>query len=136
MSSLKVHSYNQKGFTLLELLLVITIIAVLMSQGIAQYKTYMISTNRQTAITNLQMAQQEMERIFLRSSSYNNAQIQDKLNNLTSSSHKIQLYQATETNYLLSAVPIKGDVLCGTLSIDNTGLKTSSVKNSNILECW
>lgn len=136
MSSLKVHSYNQKGFTLLELLLVITIIAVLMSQGIAQYKTYMISTNRQTAITNLQMAQQEMERIFLRSSSYNNAHIQDKLNNLASSSHKIQLYQATETNYLLSAVPIKGDVLCGTLSIDNTGLKTSSVENSNILECW
>lgn len=126
--------YKQKGFTLLELLIVVSIIAILAGQSLSSYQTYIITTNRQEALTSLQMAQQEMEHSFLQSSSYNN-QIQEKLNSFTSTSHKIQLSQSNEVSYILSAVPIKDDALCGTLSIDHTGLKSSSV-NQNVSECW
>lgn len=124
------------GFTLLELLLVMAIIGVLATLSIARYQNHLITTNRQAAVISLQMAQQEMERGFLRHNTYVNGLNQEKLNSIAPTSHHFKVTQADDKAYLISATPIVADKLCGTLSVDQTGRKISSGKTLNVLDCW
>lgn len=137
MKKRKIHP--QTGFTLLELLVVIAVIGVLASLAVSRYQTHIISANRQAAVATLQLAQQSMERGFLRSSSYVNAMDNAQLAAITAmmpASHTFAQSGVAQNAYTLTATPTatNPDALCGVLRIDQTGLR--SVGSGTVDECW
>ncbi len=67
-----VHS---QGFTLIELMIVVAILAIVMSIAIPNYQAYGMRTNRSEAISNMLELSQWMERQFTVFGSYNNPAI-------------------------------------------------------------
>ena len=134
---------KQQGFTLLELLIVLAIIGILASLAITRYQSHIVGSNRQAAVAGLQMAQQALEREFLSTSSYagfSQSKLEAVTNNLihTGSSHTFVLTSLSNTAYVITAQPSPSmpDVTCGSLSIDQTGVRTKSGTASDVAECW
>lgn len=123
---------TQSGFTLLELLLVIAVIGILASLAVAGYRSHLQTANRQAAVATLQLAQQAMERGFLRSSTYVNAVTATQFNEMMPASHTFNISSATANTYELSATSVT-DTLCGKMTIDQTGKKEPA---AHIQECW
>lgn len=61
---------RQDGFTLLELIIVVTIVAILTSIAFPRYTQYMRETRRADAKAGLLMAAQQLERCRTRSNTY------------------------------------------------------------------
>lgn len=123
---------TQRGFTLLELLLVIAVIGILASLAVAGYRSHLQTANRQAAVATLQLAQQAMERGFLRNNTYVRAVLDDTFNQMMPASYTFKTVSATATTYELSSVSTN-DALCGTMTIDQTGKKEPA---AHIQECW
>ncbi|AXF85671.1 hypothetical protein DTO96_101402 [Ephemeroptericola cinctiostellae] len=120
---------------MLELLVVIAIIGVLSSLAVGRYQDYIISSNRHAAQTRLLMAQQAMERYFLRANTYVGA----ALPALDPNEPYVLAFAAgfpTATTYQISArqtgLP---DLDCGTLSINETGQRFSTGALP-LGDCW
>ncbi len=64
---------NARGFTLVEVLIVVVIIGVLMAIAIPSYQQYVLRTYRSDAEANLQAFAQAMERYYLNENSYEDA---------------------------------------------------------------
>ena len=70
-SSNPIKDVNSRGFTLIELMIVVAILAIIMSVAIPNYQAYGIRTNRSEAISNMLELSQWMERQFTVFGSYN-----------------------------------------------------------------
>lgn len=135
---------SQKGFTLLELLVVIAIIAILTAIAVPSYQVHIINANRQTARTSLLMAQQMMERHYLRNSSYvgglsdvadRNAVMQPMPSNTP---YTLLPPVTTQSTYTLTVVPplAMPDPLCGSLTINQNGIKAVTGAAKAAVDCW
>lgn len=62
--------YKAKGFNLIELMIVVTIIGVLAAIAIPSYRNYVIEASRQAAQTQLLRLASTEEKIFLNSNAY------------------------------------------------------------------
>lgn len=130
----------QRGFSLIELLVVITILGLLAAIAVPAYSSYRQRANRAEARTTLLEAAQIAERHFVRNNSYIGADVPD------TSPHR--LYRI---DFVPDGVPIGsaftltataqgsqgGDRDCTTFSITSTGAKTGKnhlgVENPS---CW
>ena len=63
----------QKGFTLIELMMVIAVLAVLVAIAVPSYNGVMLKSRRAEAKTGLLQASQGLERCYTRFSAYNDA---------------------------------------------------------------
>lgn len=120
----------QSGFTLLELLLVIALVAMLASISVARYSHYTQESNRRAAVTRLYATQQSMERARLQTGKYAD------LPSLTEHGYHFQFDAAADgSSYVLTATPIQGgDTDCGALSINQVDARQAS--GGNIADCW
>ncbi len=66
-------NHRQAGFTLVELVIAIAILAILIGIAIPSYTEYVIRTNRAEARISLQNAAQALERCYTRYSAYTHA---------------------------------------------------------------
>ena len=120
--------YLQRGFTLLELLVVIAMIGILASISVGRYSQHIAQSNRRAAIAELYAAQQQMERIRLQTGLYGSLSVP------TSKGYTFDFSPNGDT-YKLIAKPQAssgGDMDCGNLSIDQTDIRTPADRN----ECW
>lgn len=134
------------GFTLIELMIVLMVVAVLTAVAYPSYSEYVVRTKRAEGKAGLLDAAQSLERNFTNSNTYPSSLSAAGVRTHSGDSASKASYTfaiaagATGTlasSYVLTATPANGQVdpKCGNLSIDQLGRKgvTGSL---TVAECW
>ena len=138
--------HRQLGFTLIELMIVVALVAVLATFAIPSYRQHAMKSNRAAAEAFMQQVANRQEQYVLNARTY--ATSLPALN-LTPPADVSTKYNfsitptaaaPSNTNYTITAVPIGGqvnDTTCGTIGLDQSGKKGAicSVDASGNLQC-
>ena len=134
---MKTRLSNFKGFTLIELMIVIAIIAILLSIALPSYQDSVRKSRRATAQSDLLVLVNFMERTYTESNAYNPAGFSLPYTASPKSGtqfYTLSLSASTEASYTLQAAPVVGSPqasdTCGTMTITHTGVKTPAAN------CW
>lgn len=125
-----------KGFTLIELMIVVAIVGILAAIAYPSYTEYVRRTHR-TEIAGILMEQSQiLERYFTKKGYYTDAPAP------SSNAWYTVAVVPTATDFILTATPIatsmmKGDK-CGTFQITNTGARTNIglAAGTTTTTCW
>ena len=140
---------NERGFTLIEVLIVVVIVGILAAVAIPSYSEYVRRGNRADAKAQLLLLRGWMQQQFTANNgSYLVAGAQPAIPAALSQSPATGTAKfaisfsgaVTATTYTVQATPTGSytDPTCGTLSIDNTGLRmvNSTTTSTMIDKCW
>jgi type IV pilus assembly protein PilE len=135
--------FNNKGITLIELMIAVAIVAILAAVAYPSYSRYMLTSHRTEAQTALVRISNLEERYFMDNNLYGS------LFNLGLTATSAATTLSTENNYYTISVQVSGatytltatasgsqasDTECGTLSLNDSGHKNSSTALADI--CW
>ncbi|MFP3852277.1 type IV pilin protein [Pseudomonas sp. W5-01] len=127
---------KSKGFTLIELMIVVAIVGILAAIAYPSYTEYVRRTHR-TEIAGLLMEQSQiLERAFTKTGSYLNVPVAGN------AWYNVAIAYSNATtgmDFTLTATPVPASMMngdkCGTFQITNTGVRTNSTGLSN-KDCW
>ena len=131
-----------RGFTLLELMIVVAIVGILAAVAYPSYTNHVNRSRLVEAQTVLMEAAQWMERRFVRDNDYPTAAVFAAQSGLTRSPkgtgairYNIAVTERTASTYRLSATPVGNQDWrnCGTLRIRHTGAREATGDESI---CW
>ena len=141
---------NRLGFTLIELMIALAIVAILAAIAYPSYRQHVLRTHRTEGKALLQRIAGEQERFFTARSQYTSSLTGANPNGLGFANNQSEngCYQATITlgagnlSYVLRAVPVNStacgnqtqDTQCGTLTIDNLGNRSATGPLG--ADCW
>jgi type IV pilus assembly protein PilE len=135
-----------RGFTLIEMLLVVSIIAVLAAIAFPQFGEVMKRGKRAEGKSALLAAAQKMERYNTNNGRYPStmaeAGVSDKSNSESPGSSAYNIAVAAgatgslNTSWVFTATPVFSDPKCGNFLIDNLGSKTISGAVAETTRCW
>lgn len=130
------------GFTLIELMITVAIVAILATIAYGSYQRQIIQSRRAAGATCLQERAQLLERLYTTALSYAGAPNPPAACDANVSPHYTLSFTAagpTARAYTLQAVPqgaqATGDTLCGTLTINQQGTRGQSGSGSEA-DCW
>jgi type IV pilus assembly protein PilE len=130
---------NTRGFTLIELMIVVAIIAIISAIAYPSYQDSVRKTNRSDAMDTMLSTAQRLERCYTSYGSYDNVNcpVQTGASITSAKAHyKVDVTSAASI-YSLKATPISTqqlkDTKCATFELDNTGKKTSTPAGNT---CW
>lgn len=141
MNKLRFHGFGDKGFTLVELMIAVAIVAILASIAYPSYISFVVRSNQAEGKTLLMNAAQALERCYTRTSTYENCLSLP----LVSENEWYQITDASSfgaTTFDLVAVPqgvqATRDTKCGNFELDEVGNQTISKSNDAAVaqECW
>lgn len=142
---------NQRGFTLIELMIVVAVVSILAAIAVPSYQDSVQKSRRADAQAALQQFRQAMERYYTKNNfSYlgaaaggNDTGAPDATTFRSTTSpleggqpyYNLTIEQATANTYRLQAAPIgsQANDPCGTLRLNNTGLRESLGAGTR---CW
>lgn len=150
--NMKSTSVNQRGFTLIELMIVIVVIGVLAAAAIPSYRQYVAKSRRTDAKSALLATSQAMEKFYTEKMTYDTATLGTANTDISKATSPDGYYtirfdsaptgavcsglsttSSSANAYRICATPTgsqTGDS-CGILSIDNQGIKLPSTAG-----CW
>jgi len=123
---------NNRGFTLVELMIVIAIIGILASVAYPSYTSYVKKANRADAIDSLLSLSGRMEEYYMNNDTYAGATVASA----TSSDglYTLAITSATAFAYTLTATPVGADAECTTLTYNSLGQKGAT--GTDAANCW
>jgi type IV pilus assembly protein PilE len=136
------------GFTLIEMMITVAIIAILAAVATPTYQQYMMRAYRADAQASLNLANAFMQRVRTEQGSFRPGGVVPTLPAPMQKSpsqgevrYAIAVSNVTATTYTLSATPsssISAREYCGALTIDHTGKKefTGTASNATLKNCW
>lgn len=143
---------RQKGFTLIEMMIVVAIIAILSAIAFPSYIKHVTKANRAAAEGCLSEIAGSLERFYTTNLRYDqdSAGVANPytLPGCASAQETGANYNyptptgtaLTATQYLITAVPkgaqLSRDTACGTLSLDQTGARGISGTTGTLATCW
>ena len=146
------HASSQLGFTLIELMVVVAIVAILSAIAYPSYERYVIKTKRSVAQSALLQVADRQQQFFM-----DNKRFAVDLTNLgfpanpyvlnddgastvagdTQAVYSVSLSNVTATTWTATAAPLQGqlsrDSYCGSLSLTQAGAKG---KTGSSDKCW
>ena len=136
---------NHKGFTLIELMIVIAIIGILAAIAVPQYTDYVTRSRRADAQSTLLQVAQELERCYTQFSAYNNASCAVVGVGGVSQTSPDGYYVVTASGgalsasgFTLTATPqgsqASNDSDCTTLTLTHLGVQGAT--GANAAGCW
>lgn len=139
---------STRGFTLIEMMIVVAVVAILTSVALPSYQEYLRRAARSEAKAGLLQAAQWMERAATVSGVYPNVTdnganfFPDGLRKVESNRYTISLPAATSTNraFVLNATPQNSQAndKCGTFTLAQNGERgnTNLTSGMTTAECW
>lgn len=130
---------NQRGFTLIELMIVVVVVGILAAIAYPSYRQYGVRTNRAAATADLAMLSQWMEREYTATGAYDDSpndnpgvlRIDPPFDTSPRDDptpiYNLSVDALSATTFRVVATPIGAqaddDAACAVLSLDNTGNK-------------
>ncbi|WDS37474.1 type IV pilin protein [Pseudoxanthomonas sp.] len=127
------------GFTLIELMITVAVIAILAAIAMASYNWAMVKSRRAAAVTCLQQGAQFMERYYTTNMSYKDATVPTTCDGVSATFYTVSGGTPTASAFTITATPTskQNDTLCGTLTINQQGVRTASgTAASSPAQCW
>ncbi len=128
---------NVQGFTLIESMIAVTLVAIALSLAIPSYRSYVIRANRTEAMQTLMATAACQERIYVRNNAYDANACEG---NSTNGFYVITVATSNgNQNFVASAAPQGAQIEdnCGALTIDQTGAKTAGGQGGSFASsCW
>lgn len=132
--------FKQKGFTLIELMLVVAVVGVLMGIAYPSYQNHVLKTKRSDCKAGLMRTADLQERYYLRNNSYASTQTelfgsaaqqlsQEGVCELVVTSGDANAFVMTANALGTQVVDAVGAVSCKALTLNQAGTKTPT-------ECW
>lgn len=137
------RSYRgERGFTLVELMVVVLVVAVLSAIAIPGYRGHVVKTHRGAAQACLAQYVQLVERLYTTELTYANAGDLDPPGCATEgnmgNNYAFSVTDETASAYVVRATPTEAfaarDTRCGALTLNQRGEK--GVVSGEVNECW
>jgi type IV pilus assembly protein PilE len=133
---------NARGFTLIELVIVVLIVAILAAVAIPSYRRYVIRAHRVDAQTALVDVAAREERFYYTKNAYS-ANLTSDLNGsatMAGDRYTIEVASASSSAFVVKATAqgdqAKNDAACATLTLNNLGAQGSTGTKADDPACW
>ncbi len=136
---------GQQGFSLIELLVALTIAAILAAVALPAYQQQVVKAQRTEAAASLMEAAQDLERCFTRYSAYDTdacavATALEGSGITSEEGHYVVTGTVGAADFALTATPqgalASRDSKCKNFTLNQTGLRGISGTETDVDKCW
>ena len=124
-----------KGFTLIELMIVVVVIAILTAVALPAYTNYVTRGKLAEAVSTLSDGRVKMEQFFQDNRTYVGGPVPLATTNFTYATSNATIPAPTATTYTIIATGI-GSVSAYSYTIDQNNTKASATPWGNSATCW